>query len=116
MTSRHGVHAARQTAFRLPEGLLAWLKEQAGREGDKVTMTAIAERALERERERCEGITTSAAPAAAVSPPPKRPRRPRADTSPAATFKQPEPPAKTAAQPEGASDIAAFFRRRNGDQ
>src|ERR1035441_3091259 len=65
MTSRHGVHAARQTAFRLPEGLLAWLKEQAGREGDKVTMTAIAERALERERERCEGINTSAGPAGA---------------------------------------------------
>lgn len=67
--SKHGVHGTAQTAFRLPEGLLAWLKEQAGREGGGVTMTAIVERALEAERERCGGITTSAASPAAVSPP-----------------------------------------------
>jgi hypothetical protein len=51
-----GVHAKSQTAFRLPGGLLAWLKEQAEREGDDVTMTAIVERALERERERCAAL------------------------------------------------------------
>jgi hypothetical protein len=45
----HGVHTTRQTAFRLPEGLLAWLRDQAGREG--VTMTDIVQRALERERD-----------------------------------------------------------------
>jgi len=104
--SKHGVHAKPQTAFRLPEGLLVWLKEQAGREGGDVTMTAIVERALVRERERCEGITTRAVPAAPVSPP-RRTRKPRADTAPAATFRE----------PESAGDImAALRRRRNGDQ
>lgn len=46
----HGVHNTRQTAFRLPEGLLAWLREQAEREGR--TMTDIVEDALEEYRRR----------------------------------------------------------------
>jgi len=54
----HGVHSTRQTAFRLPEGLLAWLRAQAGREGDGRTMTDIVQRALERERERCQDTTS----------------------------------------------------------
>ncbi len=91
----HGVHTTAQTAFRLPEGLLAWVREQAKREGDGRTMTDIAVRALEAERERCAGITTSATPAAPVSPP-RRTRKPRADTAPAATFKQPEQPPQRA--------------------
>lgn len=86
-----GVHSKPQTAFRLPEGLLAWLKRQAEREGGDVTMTAIVERALERERERCEGITTGNGRTGSVSPPPKRARKPSADTAPAATFR----PART---------------------
>jgi len=42
-----GIHSKSQTAFRLPEGLLARLKAQAERED--VTMTSIVQRALERE-------------------------------------------------------------------
>jgi hypothetical protein len=33
----HGIHATRQTAFRLPESLLAWLREQAEREDRAMT-------------------------------------------------------------------------------
>jgi predicted DNA-binding protein len=44
----HGEHNERQTAFRLPEDLLAWLRDQAKRE-DR-TMTAIVRRALEEYR------------------------------------------------------------------
>ena len=80
----HGVHAKNQTAFRLPEGLLARLQAHAK---DGQTMTDIAARGIAAELDRLDGITT----AEPVSPPPKRPRRPRADTAPAATFKQPEP-------------------------
>ena len=40
----HGEHLLRQTGFRLPEGLLAWLREQAEREGR--TMTAVVIDAL----------------------------------------------------------------------
>ena len=105
MTPKHGVHAKPQTAFRLPEGLLAWLREQAARE-EPVTMTDITVRALEAERDRCSGITTTAAPAVPVSPP-RQARKPKADTAPPAQFRQ----------PESADDIAAFFRnRRTGDQ
>lgn len=53
----HGIHATRQTAFRLPEGLLAWLRQQAEDEGGGRTMTDIVQRALERERERCQDAT-----------------------------------------------------------
>jgi hypothetical protein len=52
----HGVHNSRQTAFRLPEGLLAWLREHAEREGR--TMTEIVTEALEAYRDRLSGITT----------------------------------------------------------
>lgn len=48
----HGVHKLTQTAFRLPEDLLAWLKEKAEREGR--TMTEIVVNALERERAKGE--------------------------------------------------------------
>ena len=50
--SRHGVHKTTQTAFRLPEGLLAWLREQATAE-DR-TMATIVIDALEAYR---RGIT-----------------------------------------------------------
>ena len=40
--------------FRLPEGLLAWLRGQAATE-KPVTMTDILVRALEAERDRCDG-------------------------------------------------------------
>lgn len=89
MTSRHGVHAKNQTAFRLPEGLLARLKDGAQRHGQ--TMTDIAAHGIAAELDRLDGITTSAAPAKPVSPP-RRPRKPKADTAPVATFKPPEPP------------------------
>lgn len=46
-----GVHKLTQTAFRIPEGLLSWLREQAEREG--ATMAGIMVRALEAERTRC---------------------------------------------------------------
>lgn len=52
--SRHGAHNTEQTAFRLPEDLLTWLRGQAKREGEGQTMTGIVVRALEVERERCE--------------------------------------------------------------
>lgn len=42
MTS--GVHKTEQTAFRIPESRLAWLRAQAGRE--QRTMTAIVNDAL----------------------------------------------------------------------
>lgn len=95
----------------MPDGLEARIGA-ALEDGEKVNAFIVA--AIEEKLQR-RGSTTPAAPAEPVAPP-KRPRKPRADTAPAATFKQPEPPAKTAGQPEGASDIAAFFRRRNGDQ
>ena len=41
----HGIHSTAQTAFRLPEGLLAWLREQATAE-DRA-MTAVVIDALE---------------------------------------------------------------------
>jgi predicted DNA-binding protein len=44
----HGEHREVQTAFRLPEGLLAWLREQA--KAEDRTMTAIVRRALEEYR------------------------------------------------------------------
>ena len=103
-SKNHGVHSTAQTAFRLPEGLLARLKAHAT---NGQTMTDIAARGIAAELDRLDGITTSVPPVAPVSPP-RRTRKPREDTAPAATFKQ--------AEPEGASDIAAFFRRRNGDQ
>jgi hypothetical protein len=37
----HGIHTTRQTAFRLPEGLLAWLREQAEREDRTMTEIVI---------------------------------------------------------------------------
>jgi phage-related baseplate assembly protein len=37
MTSRHGVHVTVQTAFRIPEGLLASLKDAAGQDERTVT-------------------------------------------------------------------------------
>lgn len=80
------LHKTRQTAFRLPEGLLSWLREQAQREGGEATMTSVTKRALERERERCEGITTAPPVAEPVSPPVKRTRKPAA------------PPAETVAE------------------
>ena len=46
----HGEHNDVQTAFRLPGGLLAWLREQA--KAEDRTMTAIVRRALEAEREK----------------------------------------------------------------
>ena len=45
----HGEHNDVQTAFRLPEGLLTWLREQA--KAEDRTMTAIVRRALEAYRE-----------------------------------------------------------------
>lgn len=41
----HGEHGDVQTAFRLPEGLLARLREQA--KAEDRTMTAVVRRALE---------------------------------------------------------------------
>lgn len=46
----HGEHNLAQTAFRLPPDLLAWLREQAGREGPDRTMTAIVIDALRQYR------------------------------------------------------------------
>jgi hypothetical protein len=77
----HGVHNTVQTGFRLPEGLLARLREQAAIEAS-VTMTDIVVRALEAEFARLDGITTrvtTIVPASPVSPP--RARKPRADTA-----------------------------------
>jgi hypothetical protein len=39
-----GTHKTTQTAFRIPEGLLAWLRNQA--EAEQRTMTAIVTDAL----------------------------------------------------------------------
>ena len=52
----HGEHKGVQTAFRLPEALLAWLREQARAEGR--TMTAVVQQALEAYREQvADGVT-----------------------------------------------------------
>jgi hypothetical protein len=87
----HGTHKTAQTAFRFPEGLLASLKETAEREG--VTATAYVVAAIEEKLTRSgHGITTCVTitpEPVAVSPPPKRTRRPRADTAPAVTFTAP---------------------------
>lgn len=48
--SLHGVHTVKQTAFRLPGDLKAWLERHAERTGR--TMTEIVIAALERERAR----------------------------------------------------------------
>ena len=100
----HGVHAKNQTAFRLPEGLLARLKDGAERHGQ--TMTDIVARGISAELDRLDGITTSAAPTAPVSPP-RRTRKPRADTAPAATFR----PAET-----GSDIVKRLFASREGSQ
>jgi len=86
-----GVHFTAQTAFRLPEGLLASLKGAAAE--DERTMTDCVSEAIGEWLDRRNGITTRVTtvpePAAAVSPP--RARKPREDTAPRATFKSPEP-------------------------
>lgn len=51
--SPHGVHNTAQTAFRIPEGLLARLRAQAAREHR--TMTAIVTDALDGYLTRAEG-------------------------------------------------------------
>ena len=84
----HGRHNTVQTAFRLPEGLLAWLRGQAAAESP-ATMTDIVVRALEAERERCEDITTRVTTTPSVSPP-RRARKPR--EAPAAVFVAAEQP------------------------
>lgn len=48
----HGEHLLAQTAFRLPEGLLARLKRAAERDGE--TMTDIVRAALKTELDRRE--------------------------------------------------------------
>jgi predicted DNA-binding protein len=48
----HGIHKLTQTAFRLPEDLLAWLKQKSEREGRPMTEIVIG--ALERERRQDE--------------------------------------------------------------
>jgi hypothetical protein len=89
----HGVHNTAQTAFRLPESLLARLKESAKRHGQ--TMTDIVVRGIEAELDRLDG--------GAVSPP--RVRESRADTAPPATFRE----------PESAQSIADYYKnRKNG--
>ena len=82
----HGVHNTVQTAFRIPEGLLASLKDEAGREG--VTATAYLLAAIQEKLARSgHGITTTPEPAEPVSPPPRKPRQPKA--APAATITAP---------------------------
>jgi hypothetical protein len=102
-----GVHKTAQTAFRLPDDVLSWLRGQAAKE-DPATMTDIVVRALEAEREHCEGITTRVTTAPVDEPvsPPPRARR---------TAAKPTPAAKR--EPESAADImAALRRRRTGGQ
>jgi predicted DNA-binding protein len=50
--SPRGVHALKQTAFRLPPGLLARLKTTAGQRGE--TMTDIVSRAVTAELDRLD--------------------------------------------------------------
>jgi hypothetical protein len=64
----HGVHSTAQTAFRIPEGLLARLKNATARHG--LTMTDIVIAGTAAELDRLDGITTSADRAEPVSPPP----------------------------------------------
>lgn len=47
--TRHGVHNLTQTAFRIPEGLLAWLRAQA--EHEERPMSAIVLDALQAYRD-----------------------------------------------------------------
>jgi hypothetical protein len=93
----HGVHKTVQTAFRIPEAVLARLKESAGIRGE--TMTDIVVRGTVAELDRLDGITTRVTttpePAGNVSPPPKGPRKPRvehqpvADTAPPVVLREP---------------------------
>ena len=89
----------------MPDGLLARVEEAVKESAETVNAFIVA--AIEEHLTRREGGST-ALPAKAGGGSTTRSRKPREDTAPAATFKQ--------AEPEGASDIAAFFRRRNGDQ
>ena len=57
MTSRHGVHVTVQTAFRIPEGLLASLKDAAGR--DERTVTDCVNEAIAEWLDRRDGARTS---------------------------------------------------------
>src|ERR1700686_3210759 len=100
-------HAKDLAAFRLDPDLRARLKAQAEEEG--VTMTDYVSRAIENELAR--GITTTADP---VSPPvPATPVFLAAeDEQPRAKGKRKNAP-RASRDPEGAEDIAAFFRRRN---
>lgn len=95
-----GVHAKDQTAFRFDPELLARLKDAAKRHGQ--TMTDIVARGTATELDRLDGITTSAAPSAPVSPR----HTARADAVPPAQFRE----------PESASDIMAALRRRKSGE
>jgi hypothetical protein len=90
----------------MPAGLRSWYREHAAATGQKLNALLVA--ALEEYRARHDGATAAPAPAASgTTAAPKRARKPRADTAPRATFRE----------PESASDIAAaIFRRTNGDQ
>jgi hypothetical protein len=107
-------HKRSPLSVRLPEGDQAWLADHAVKAGKAVNAVVVA--AILEYRERHDGTTAAAIPPEGGKT--TRARKPRA--APTATFRQPEqaPACKPeAGAPEGASDIAAFFRRRNeGDQ
>jgi hypothetical protein len=79
----HNVHSTRQTAFRIPEGLLAGAKDEAEREG--LTLTAWVLAAITEKLARTETrVTASVPPAAPVSPPQAARSAPASDPEPAA--------------------------------
>ena len=86
----------------MPDGLEAWYGEYAAKTGKAVNAVLVA--ALEEFRSRHDGATAPPAPAPRGTTASRKPRQPKA-----------APVARENA-PEGAEDIAAFFRRRNGEQ
>jgi hypothetical protein len=79
MAGKHGVHNNPFIGWNPPAGDSAWARSEAERRG--VALSAILTEALQRYRAECGAKHP---PAAA---PPRRTRKPIADTAPAATFR-----------------------------
>ena len=86
----------------MPDGLREWYEDFAAKTGKAVNAVLVA--ALEEFRSRHDGATAPPAPAPRGTTASRKPRPPKAA------------PAARENGPEGAEDIAAFFRHRNGEQ
>jgi hypothetical protein len=111
-------HKSKPKAVRMPDGLLAWYEQRA--EATKQSVNGAIVAALEEYRDRHGGSTTAAPAAEVVAPRKRKPaaKPPAGEPEPKTTPRKPvaeasKPRANGRASTESASDIAAFFTRRN---